>query len=99
MTERFEVPLGYQAPILRGVWERIKTFGVLRLWGHCHAALWLGVGLWVLTCLGFRWLLLPLLLWGMGHGLLMWLTQWNDRWDEMAIAQLGRKYKDRYDAG
>ena len=26
--------VGYQAPILRGVWERITSFGALRFWSH-----------------------------------------------------------------
>ena len=25
---------GYTAPILRGVWERITSFGALRFWSH-----------------------------------------------------------------
>jgi hypothetical protein len=99
VSERPEAPLGYEAPILQGVWQRIQSFGVLRLWGQCWAALWIGVGLWTLTYLGFRWLVLPFVCWIVGHGVLAWLTQWNDRWDEMAMAQWGRGYKDRYDAG
>jgi hypothetical protein len=93
-----ESPLGYRVPILRGVWERIQTWGVLRLWGHCWAAGCLFVGLWSLTYLGWRWLAVPFFFWTVGHGLLFLLTQWNERWDEMVGAQMRRKYKSRYDA-
>ena len=90
---------GYQVPILRGVWERILTFGAPRLHSHAWAAACLFVGLLMLTYWGFRWLLLPGLVWLLGHGLLVLLTQWNARWDEMIIAQLHRRYKSRYSAG
>ena len=57
---------GYSAPIHRALWERILTCGAPRLW----AALWL-VGclyaaLLVLTVTGFRWVLLPLVVWALG---------------------------------
>jgi hypothetical protein len=90
---------GYEAPILRGVWERITSFGVLRVWGHVWAACCLFVGLLVLTYVGFRWLAVPFVGWLLGHGALVLLTQWSDRWDEMALAHLRRRYKSRYDAG
>ena len=90
---------GYQAPILRGVWERITSFGALRFWSHAWAAMCLFLGLLVLTYWGFRWTLGPLLLWLIGHGALVLLTQWNPRWDEMIQAQMSRRYKSRYDAG
>jgi hypothetical protein len=90
---------GYQVPILRGVWERIQTFGALRFWSHAWAALCLFVGLLVLTYWGFKWTLGPFLIWLVGHGALVLLTQWNYRWDEMVLAQLGRRYKSRYSAG
>jgi hypothetical protein len=90
---------GYEVPILRGVWERITTFGVLRVWGHCWAAFCLFWGLLALTYLGFRWLAVPFVLWLLGHGALLLLTQWNVKWDEMAFAQMRRRYRSRYDAG
>ena len=90
---------GYRAPILRGVWERITTFGVLRVWSHCWAACCLFLGLLTLTLVGFKWTVVPLLTWLLGHGALVFLTQWNSRWDEMMVAQWRRHYKGRYDAG
>ena len=89
---------GYQAPVLRGVWERITTFGALRHWSHAWAACCLMVGLLLLTYWGFKWLALPILVWLLGHGGLVALTTWNDRWDDMIRAQWVRKYAARYDA-
>jgi hypothetical protein len=91
--------LGYHVIILRGVWERIKTFGAPRFWSHAWAAFNLFIGLLLLTYWGFRWLALPFLLWLGGHGVLVALTLWNDKWDEMILAQMRRRYKGRYDAG
>ena len=85
-------------PILRGVWQRITSFGVLRPWGQFWAVLWLFVGLWTLTYHGFVALLVPLGGWFLGHAVLAALTQWDDRFDDMALAQQQRNYKDRYDA-
>ena len=96
MSEPFH---GYQTPILRGVWERITTFGALRFWSHAWAALNLFLGLLILTYWGLRWTLGPVLLWIAGHGVLVLLTQWNPRFDEMMMAQLRRRYRGHYDAG
>lgn len=89
---------GYQATILRGVWERIQSFGVVRGWGHCWAALNLALGLYLLTYKGLLWLAVPLLLWLVGHGALALLTRWNPAWPDMMWAQLHHRYKDEYDA-
>jgi hypothetical protein len=98
VNSRPEAPLGYKSPIFRGVWERIKSFGALRVWAGCWVALWLFVGLWTLTYVGFLWLAVPFVCWLVGQVGLVWLTQWNDRFDDMAFAQWNRRYKDRYDA-
>jgi type IV secretory pathway TrbD component len=90
---------GYKVPILRGVWERIKTFGAPRFWSHTWAAACLFVGLLLLTYWGFKWLVVPFFAWLLGHGVLVALTSWNEKWDEMIMAQFQRKYKSRYDAG
>jgi hypothetical protein len=90
---------GYRAPILQGVWTRITTFGAIRFWSHAWAAGCLFVGLLLLTYWGWRWLVVPVLAWLLGHGILVALTTWNPRFDEMAMAQLNRRYKGRYDAG
>jgi type IV secretory pathway TrbD component len=90
---------GYAAPIHRALWERILTMGAPRLW----AAVWL-VGclyaaLLFLTVLGFRWAILPLVVWAVGQGVLMLLTQWDVFFDDIGIAQLIRRYKSLYEAG
>ncbi len=90
---------GYEAPIHRALWERILTLGAPRMW----AALWL-VGclytaLLFVTLLGFRWALLPLVVWALGQGVLILLTQWDIGWDDVAIAQLTRRYQAFYEAG
>ena len=48
---------------------------------------------------GFAWLLVPAVVWMLGHGVLMGLTLFDAHWDEMALAQLTRRYKAFYDAG
>jgi type IV secretory pathway TrbD component len=99
MTPSRDTIEGYSAPIHRALWERILTGGVPRLW----AALWL-VGclyaaLLVVTVTGFRWGAVPLVVWALGQGLLMCLTQWDHWWDDIGIAQLTRRYRARYEAG
>jgi type IV secretory pathway TrbD component len=90
---------GYTAPIHRALWERILTLGAPRLW----AALWLVgclyVALLFLTVLGFRWGVLPLVIWALGQGVLVLLTQWDHFFDDLAIAHLKRRYKTHYEAG
>lgn len=95
--ERREAPLGFKVPIMQGVWARAKTYGVLRMWAACWAVLHLGIALYVVTYYGFRWLLILVTTWLIGHGLLVMLTTWNDRWDDMIQAQLSRRYKDHYE--
>jgi type IV secretory pathway TrbD component len=90
---------GYHVPILRGVWERIIVFGAPRLYARAWACFWLFVGLILLTYWGFRWLPLPFLAWLLGHGVLVLLTQWNPKWDDIALAQMNHRYKSRYSAG
>jgi type IV secretory pathway TrbD component len=90
---------GYQVPILRGVWERITTLGAPRFYSRAWACLCLFAGLLLLTYWDFRWLPLPFLAWLVGHGVLVLLTQWNPRFDDMMIAQINQRYKSRYRAG
>lgn len=98
-TREASQTFGHTAPILQGVWRRITTFGALRGWSHCWAAACLFVGLLLLTWGGWRWLPLPAVGWLLGHGVLVALTSWNARWDEMMGAQWRHKYASRYDAG
>lgn len=90
---------GYRVPILQGVWQRVTTFGVLRLWSHAWAAACLFVGLLTLTYVGLKWVVVPVGLWLLGHGTLLLLTQWNSKFDEMFFAHLRRRYKSSYRAG
>jgi type IV secretory pathway TrbD component len=95
-AERIE---GYECPIHRALWERILTLGAPRMW----AAVWL-VGclytaLLFLTIIGARWALLPLVVWALGQGVLILLTQWDTWWDDLAIAQVTRRYKALYEQG
>jgi type IV secretory pathway TrbD component len=90
---------GYAAPIHRALWERILTMGAPRMW----AALWLAgclyTALLFLTVTGIRWAIVPLVVWALGQGLLMGLTLWEPLWDDVAIAQVTRRYKSFYNAG
>ena len=90
---------GYEAPIKRALWERITSFGVPRLWATLWMVCCLYVGLLVMVGLGFTWLMVPALVWMIGHGLLIALTLFDAQWDEMVLAQLTRRYKAFYDAG
>jgi type IV secretory pathway TrbD component len=90
---------GYSSTILRGVWERILTFGAPRFFSQAWAAMCLFAGLVLLTYWGWKWLAVPLVAWIIGHGTLVALTSWNTHWDEMALAQMNRRYKGRYSAG
>jgi hypothetical protein len=94
-----EIVEGYEAPVKRALWERITSFGVPRLWAAFWACLCLYMGLLAMVGLGFKWILVPALVWMLGHGALMGLTLFDAYWDDMALAQLTRRYRDFYDAG
>jgi type IV secretory pathway TrbD component len=90
---------GFAAPIKQALWSRIMSGGVPRLWANLWAALCLYVALLGLYVLGVQWMVLSGVVWLLGHALLVALTLWDPRWDDMAMAQLSRKYKAYYDAG
>jgi type IV secretory pathway TrbD component len=90
---------GYEAPIKRALWERITSGGVPRLWATLWMVCCLYGGLLVMVGLGFTWLVVPAVVWMLGHGVLMGLTLVDTHWDEMVLAQLTRQYKGFYDAG
>lgn len=90
---------GHTAPIYQGVWSRVTTFGAIRSWSHLWAGLCLAAGLLLLMYKGLLWLPLLFVVWIIGHGVLVALTSWNPRFDEMAGAQWRRGYRGRYDAG
>jgi type IV secretory pathway TrbD component len=95
-TARIE---GYQAPIHRALWERITTMGAPRMWAAAWLVLCLYTALIFLSVFGARWALLPLVVWAIGQGILVLLTQWDLHWDDVAIAQVTRRYRDHYEAG
>jgi type IV secretory pathway TrbD component len=97
--ERREWIDGYEAPIKRALWERILSFGAPRTRAAFWACLCLYAGLIAMVGLEFKWILVPALVWMLGHGILIGLTLWDAHWDDIAIAQLTRRYKAYYDAG
>jgi len=90
---------GYTAPIHQAVWTRILTMGAPRLWSAVWLVGCLYAALVFLTVLGIRWALVPLVLWALGQGALMLLTQWDVHWHELAVAQMTRRYRAFYGAG
>lgn len=90
---------GYEAPIKRSLWERITSFGAPRVWATlwlmgCLLAAFQAMMLW-----GMWWAVAVAVGWVLGHVVLVALTLFDAKWDDMAIAQLARKYKAFYDAG
>ena len=70
-----------------------------RLWAAMWLVLCLYAALIFLTVIGFRWALLPLVVWALGQGVPVLLTQWDINFDDLAIAQLTRRYRALYEAG
>jgi len=99
MTSTHEHIEGFETPIHRGVWERICTFGAPRVWSAVWLVTCLYAALIFLSVLGFRWVMVPLGAWAVGQGTLVVLTQWDVHWDDLAIAQVTRRYREYYDAG
>jgi hypothetical protein len=99
ILDRGDAIHGYRVPILQGVWSRIIVAGVPRFYARCWACFWLFLGLMLLTYWGVKWLLVPCGGWLVGHGALVLLTQWNPKWDEIALAQMNQRYKSRYHGG
>ena len=90
---------GYDAPVKQALWMRVCTYGVPRTWAALWVCACLYLALMTMVLLGVKWLLVPALLWLAGHGVLMALTLFDTHWDEMAIAQITRRYRAYYDAG
>lgn len=90
---------GYHNDIYQSVWKRPTTLGAPRLWSNCWLCLCLYLGLLLLVLLGFKWMLLPGVLWAIGQGCLALLTTWDPQWDDVIIAQMARRYRKTYDAG
>jgi type IV secretory pathway TrbD component len=94
-----EVIQGYEAPIHRAVWERILTFGAPRLWSTVWVAFCLYAGLVTMMAIGLRWTVAIAVLWAVGQGVLVALTAYDVNWDDIAIAQVVRRYRAYYEAG
>jgi type IV secretory pathway TrbD component len=90
---------GYSADIKRSLWERVQSFGVPRVWGTLWLCACLYGGLLTMTFLGMLWVIAPLVVWLIGHGVLVALTHFDPHWDDMALAHLRRRYAAQYDAG
>jgi len=104
MSERREWIDGFDAPIYRGVWERVLVMGAPRILSTLWLVLGLYAGLVVLTVCGVRWVVLPLVVWAVGHGVLVLLTQWDSAFDDLIVAHLRKHgtrwgYQSFYDAG
>jgi len=97
MSERRDLIAGYEAPIYRGIWERILTMGAPRFLSVFWLAACAYAGLLTLTLRGFRMVLVPLVVWALGQGVLVVLTQFDGRWDDIVLAQMVRRYRAFYD--
>lgn len=91
--------LGYEAPIRKSIWERIKHLGAPRMMTYAWmmGAAWLG--LLAFNKWGFRWTLAVVVLWAVVQVLLAMLTAWNPRFDNAVAARFQRGYQPRYPAG
>jgi type IV secretory pathway TrbD component len=91
---------GFQEEIHLGVWHRHEVWGASRKWVYAWMAVCGFVGAHILFKLPFGWLFPWVFVWMVGHGVLVLLTQWDDRWDDVLLASWRhRKYKKRYEAG
>jgi hypothetical protein len=90
--------LGYQTRIKRALWETVKTLGGPTI----PASIWLAAGVLSAFLLmvfgGFRWMLIPGILWAIGQGIMITLTLQDEHWFDVMLAQLVWRYKDRYEA-
>jgi type IV secretory pathway TrbD component len=88
---------GYEATIHQGLWKRILMLWAPRMW----TAIWLVVNayalLMLLTVYGLWYAVLPILIWPLGHGLLVALTLWDVQFDDVLLAAL--RYGSHYEAG
>lgn len=90
---------GYEAEIYQALWRRPTYLGVPKVWASVWMAVGLGACLVAVTKGGFRWLIVPALIWLVGHGILMALTLWDQQFDDVLIARFARKYRPYYHAG
>jgi hypothetical protein len=97
VQERRFIP-GYQTRIKRALWETVKTLGGPMI----PASIWLfaggGSAFLLMVFGGFRWILIPGVLWAIGQGIMIALTIQDEHWFDVMLAQLVFRYKDRYEA-
>ncbi len=103
-VERAEYIAGFQAPIHRGIWERILTMGAPRMWTTLWLACCLFVGLLFLLGRSPKLIVVAGLVWGVGQAGLVLLTLFDGSWDAIVVAHLswhGTRwgYQSFYDAG
>ena len=96
--ERQEPIPGYEAAIRRSLWERILTAVVPRLWAAVWLVVCLASALFFLIRFGLGWAFVPLVVWMLGHGVLLALTAWDGQFDEVLLTQVMRRYKPFYEA-
>jgi type IV secretory pathway TrbD component len=94
-----ETPQGYRAQIHQAIWKKVTMFGAPKMVSCIWLAICLQVALVLLPLAGFRWAGGAIMVWCLGQGVLIGLTAWEPQWDEMALAQLTRRYKSYYEAG
>jgi len=97
--ERRERIPGYEAPILRGVWERPQRMGAPRIIAACWLVICLWVALLLMTVTGFKLAVMALVVWALGQGVLVVLTVWDPFWDDLMLMHCVRRYKPVYEAG
>jgi Type IV secretory pathway, VirB3-like protein len=87
---------GYEAEIYQALWKRPAYLGVPKMWAMMWLVVCLGGVLVALTKGGVQWLLLPAIVWGIGHGVLLALTLWDEQFDDVLIAKVTRRIKPYY---
>jgi type IV secretory pathway TrbD component len=88
---------GYEAPIHRGIWQRILTWGAPRWYSSLWVVLCLYAALLLLVVVSPWWMLLPLGIWPVGQGIMILLTTWDTQWDDVLITSV--KYRGYYEQG
>lgn len=91
--------LGYETPIRKALWARIKHLGAPRMMTYTWmmSAAWLG--LLAFNKWGLRWTLAVVVLWALVQGVLAGLTRWNPHFDNAFAARFQRGYQSYYPSG
>jgi type IV secretory pathway TrbD component len=97
MAAPTETPNGYRVQIHQSVWKRVTMLGAPKMVAVLWLAICLQAALLLLPLAGFRWAGAALGVWCLGQAVLVGLTMWDDQWDELAQAQLFRRYAPCYE--